>query len=83
MVSPQYLARGGTLEILVEVREVCVFFSFVFFWFLVCVWSVFGLCLVQLFCLTRPILPPEMFESGKKLGWTPYYMNETKHVHIM
>jgi hypothetical protein len=23
------------------------------------------------FCLTRPILPPEMFESGKKIGLDP------------
>ncbi len=37
------------------------------FWF----WSVFGMGSVHLFCLSRPILPPEIFESGKNIGLDP------------
>jgi hypothetical protein len=35
----------------------------------------FLLCLVRLFCLTRPILPPEIFESGKNIGLDPLLLD--------
>ena len=37
------------------------------YWF----WSVFGTGLIHFFCLLRPILPPEMFESGKNIRLDP------------
>ena len=37
------------------------------FWF----WSIFGTGFIHLFCLSRPILPPEIFESGKNIGLDP------------